>query len=897
VAVTTDAATQSRGETLAALAELSHALASGLAQPEALDRAARAAVAATGADAALVRVAEDDRLVARAVAAGSGSLIAELHGTSIALDGLPADPADERAELPAGIRSAIERTGADAVFLVPVVQDGHTWGSLELYRRGEAFDRVERLAAGLVADHVALALRVHGAGSANGSSADPLEIAGDALAAATDGERPADRIARLAARAAGAESAWLWRTGPDGLQLVAGLGEGRPPAERTAVEIVADPRSHAVEVVGRQAVATVQLGEPPLGALQLRFSHETAPSDQTLARIDRFAVRAAHALRAGERAREVGGELERSRALLEVLGQAISELSLAHTLETAAARVADLLGAGRVEVYLVEDGHIASGGGLAVPPAEAAVAGRLLELALGPEHGRSPLVVPAARSDHRLAGHDAQLAESGIEAAVALPLVVGGGAVTGLLAAYPPLGRVPDESEAALLVALAAQLAVVVQNARLHEQATALGVELEQALGAERASARRLGALYEISRSFAQSMSLETTLDAVAKMVAESLGVDAAGIRLPDGRGAELHLRALHVCEPRLAEVARTVLARPQPLTSPVRRVLRTQRPLILTAEQAPALGGAYALLTPFLAKGSTAAVLPIATPTEVLGTMTIVSFEAGRPIDSQTVDAALSIAGQAALALDNARLYQQQKEFADTMQRSLLPQIAPAIAGLDVGAVYDSAATVDVGGDVYDFLTLGDGRLAVVLGDVTGHGVEATADMAMAKYVFRSLAREHTDPGAFLAAANDVVAGEIAPGKFITMVEVVADAGHDRLACACAGHPAPRLVRPDGSVEALPVRGLALGIDEGQEYETAEVAFPPGSAVVVFTDGVIEARRGGELFGLERLDEVLAEMHDRPADEIADAVRTACRRFAGGELTDDCAVVVIARR
>jgi serine phosphatase RsbU (regulator of sigma subunit) len=257
----------------------------------------------------------------------------------------------------------------------------------------------------------------------------------------------------------------------------------------------------------------------------------------------------------------------------------------------------------------------------------------------------------------------------------------------------------------------------------------------------------------------------------------------------------------------------------------------------------------------------------------------------------------ARSIGTQAALAIDNARLYEHEKRFADTIQRSLLPSSAPTVPGLELGDVYESSARVEVGGDVYDYLTLADGRLAVVLGDVTGHGVDATADMAMAKYVFRSLARDHADPGTFLAAANEVVAEEIATGKFITMVELVVDAKRDVLSCASAGHPAPRLVRPDGTVEPIPVRGLALGIEEDQEYESVEVAFEPGSIVVVFTDGVIEARRGSELFGLERLDRVLAAERGRPAGEIARAVLRECRRFGGGELVDDCAVVVIARR
>ena len=210
---------------------------------------------------------------------------------------------------------------------------------------------------------------------------------------------------------------------------------------------------------------------------------------------------------------------------------------------------------------------------------------------------------------------------------------------------------------------------------------------------------------------------------------------------------------------------------------------------------------------------------------------------------------------------------------------------------------MYESAARVEVGGDVYDYLTLGDGRLAVVLGDVTGHGVDATADMAMAKYVFRSLAREHVVPGDFLAAANEVVSSEIASGRFITMVELVIDAAKGEVACASGGHPQPRLVLPDGTVEGIAAHGLALGIDAPQVYETVTAAFAPGAIVVAYTDGVVEARRRGEQFGIERLDELIAEHRLLPAQEIAENALAACREWADNrELTDDFAVVVIKR-
>src|SRR5581483_9042525 len=215
-------------------------------------------------------------------------------------------------------------------------------------------------------------------------------------------------------------------------------------------------------------------------------------------------------------------------------------------------------------------------------------------------------------------------------------------------------------------------------------------------------------------------------------------------------------------------------------------------------------------------------------------------SFRPGRPLTEETIEAATAIAAQAALAIDNARLYQQQKQFADMMQRSLLPRSRPQVEGLEVGEVYEPSARVDVGGDIYDFLALEDGRLAVVLGDVTGHGVDATADMAMAKFVFRSLAREHPEPADFLASANDVICSEIGPGKFISMTYVVVDGSAGSIAGASAGHPAPRIVLPGGSTRPLEAHGLVLGIDGGQEYVESRAMLPRGASLVLYTDGVV---------------------------------------------------------
>jgi serine phosphatase RsbU (regulator of sigma subunit) len=615
-----------------------------------------------------------------------------------------------------------------------------------------------------------------------------------------------------------------------------------------------------------------------------------------LARLGTFAVRAAHALRASERRRTLAVELERTRALLTIVGQAIAQLSLAHTLETAVERVSELLGAERLAVYLVEGEEArlepAAARGLAGP--HVPVGERLLELALGPARGRGLLHVPDIAADSRLRGVRDAVEEVGLEAAVAVPLRVRE-ALIGLLAVYPERGRELTENEESLLRALAAQLAVAVENARLHERAERLGDERKEALDAEREASKRLRALYDISRSFTESLSLDATLQAVASTIVDSLGVDAAALRMPDGRGSALVPVAVHVREERLTEPLQAILSLPQPLSPVSPSAFRSGDAVVLDPESAAALGPAHEPLIPFLEKGSSAAVIPLTTQAEVLGTLTLLSLDSDRPIAGDTLDAAVSIAGQAALALDNARLYQQQKHFADTMQRSLLPRSRPQLEQLEIGDVYASSARVDVGGDVYDFLELADGRLAVVLGDVTGHGIDATADMAMARFVFRSLAREHSEPGDFLSAANEIVLEEIASGKFITLVFLTVDGREGKLACASAGHPPPRLLRAGGTPEPLDVGGLALGIEGDQDYREARVRLAPGDAVVLYTDGLLEARRDGELYGEQRLDAALAVNAQLSAQELADALLADCRAFSG-ELGDDCAIVVLKR-
>jgi serine phosphatase RsbU (regulator of sigma subunit) len=902
------APTEAAGSALSAFALAALDLVEGGSHSRGLEELLRAVALGTGAELVVARLAgEDGSLVARSVHSGSAALAAELEGTrlpaadapprELVLEDAPGDPA-----APAAVRRAAARAGLPIVQLFPVRADGEVAALLELYRSGLAFGPEEAALARAAAAHLALAVRLdrEAANGANGHAAqsrEQLGRLGEALAAGADEEEAARQIVWLAAEAVEASGATLWRLDPEGsptLLAARGFGAAAPDLIEAAESV-----RQALEEGDRDPVRsgswllyTLPLGDPPAAALRLSFD-AGEEADPGLDRLSPFDVGAALALRRSRHAADVELALTRSQTLTAVVGQAIAELSLTHTLETAVERVAELASSRQVAVYLREEGGLVSPASRGLRGPHAELAERLLELALGPFRSRGFLFVEDLRADPRLAGLERAVEESGVRRALFIPLLVHDEAI-GALAVYRRRPRPYREGEEGLLLAIARQLAVAVQNARLHERTKELSAVLERTLESERLAARQLRGLYAVSQSFAEGLSLDATLDGVARAMVELLDVDAAVIRMPDPRGETLSARAVHVADPARAEVVAALVARPQPLSAPLaRRLLRSKQPVELRpGEVAPE--DAHRVLEPFLRQGATAAVLPLATPGEVLGTLTIVAFDPARPVDRAGIDAAAAAAAQAALAIDNARLYQQQKDFAETMQRSLLPRDLPQVPGLEIGHVYQSSARVDVGGDLYDFVVLEDGRLAVAIGDVLGKGISAAADMAMAKYVFRVLARGGQGPAAFLRSANDVACEEIEPGKFVTLLAVLLDPAGREVAAASAGHHPARVVDPRGHVTSLGATGLPLGIEPGQSYPEQRARLEPGSVVVLYTDGVVEARRSSELYGVERLDRLVAEGRALPPQELAAEILRDCRAFAGGELADDCAIVCL---
>lgn len=284
----------------------------------------------------------------------------------------------------------------------------------------------------------------------------------------------------------------------------------------------------------------------------------------------------------------------------------------------------------------------------------------------------------------------------------------------------------------------------------------------------------------------------------------------------------------------------------------------------------------------------------------------TLILDEPGREVEFSTrqVRMAESIARQATLAIQNARAYETQATIAETLGRSLLPDHAARLEGLDLGMRYVSATEgALIGGDFYDYFQLADGRAVVALGDVSGKGLEAAIDTAMVKYALEALASLDPAPGDLVEALNNALAGRFTAGRFATLFYALIDTGMGTVVFSNAGHPPPLLRRPDGSclpLETTMTGGTALGIIGGRKYGQKEFKVDPGDLLVLYTDGVTEARSSAdrsEMFDIDNIVAVLSQAGERSAEEWAQALYSAVEDYSGGNLTDDVAILTLLVR
>ncbi len=246
-------------------------------------------------------------------------------------------------------------------------------------------------------------------------------------------------------------------------------------------------------------------------------------------------------------------------------------------------------------------------------------------------------------------------------------------------------------------------------------------------------------------------------------------------------------------------------------------------------------------------------------------------------------------LAGHTAIAMDNARLYAHQRSMATDLQRQMLPTLNPT-PGFTVVTRYLPAATAsEIGGDWLDIIELSSGRTAFVIGDVMGRGVPAAGTMGQIRTAVRAYAQLDLTPSEVLRHSS-TLADEMSGRQFVTCVYAVHDPIDQTLTYSSAGHPGPALISPAGEVTFLE-EPLGMPLRVGRSYAERVVGFPPGSAVVLYTDGLVE-RRGRSLHdGLAELARALKEVVIGAADPEA-ACDEVIKRLTGGAHDDDVALL-----
>jgi serine phosphatase RsbU (regulator of sigma subunit) len=294
--------------------------------------------------------------------------------------------------------------------------------------------------------------------------------------------------------------------------------------------------------------------------------------------------------------------------------------------------------------------------------------------------------------------------------------------------------------------------------------------------------------------------------------------------------------------------------------------------------------------------------VLPLGARGAVLGALTLWIMKPTRAFDETARRTAKRLADRAALALDNARLHEQQAHIASVLQHSLLPRSLPEISGFEASSRFLAAGEAyAVGGDFYDVFRTGSGTWTAVIGDVCGKGPEAASLTALARYTVRTASSPETPPSEILRTLHDSISAEQSDLRFCTAalarIQTPANGrGAAQLTISLGGHPLPLILRSGGEVDSIGEPGTLLGALPSPVLTDVESRLAVGDSLILYTDGVLDMRDRTQRDDPEWLIAELAKVAGHGADEIAELLAQSAVRRHGGEPRDDIAILVLHR-
>lgn len=330
----------------------------------------------------------------------------------------------------------------------------------------------------------------------------------------------------------------------------------------------------------------------------------------------------------------------------------------------------------------------------------------------------------------------------------------------------------------------------------------------------------------------------------------------------------------------------------------PVARAMRTGAPIVIDDLTQPAVIDRVAQSEEHrrliaLAGYRSGVVMPLFARGRLLGALSFLHVNEGHHYDTVGLGLMQDLAGRAAMALDNARLYEERAHVAVTLQRSLLPDALPEVQGIRLASAYHPAfEQAEVGGDFFDVFQAHSGCWMVV-GDVCGKGTDAAAVTALVRHSIRALSFVWDSPARVLEAVNEVMLGHGLGGRFATAVAARLDlSGRPaRALVAGAGHPAPLLLS-GGSGRALDLPGMLLGVREPLQTGDVEVALDSGQMLVLYTDGLLDAGAPRQGLVPQELPPMLADGASAPAQAV-ERLEQIALGSGEGRLRDDVAIVV----
>jgi serine phosphatase RsbU (regulator of sigma subunit)/PAS domain-containing protein len=420
-------------------------------------------------------------------------------------------------------------------------------------------------------------------------------------------------------------------------------------------------------------------------------------------------------------------------------------------------------------------------------------------------------------------------------------------------------------------------------------RAEAIAIERSRDLSRARVTSARLRSLVDLAAAIASVEDLDALLYLVTGEAARLLGSDMAALFLLDERGDALVGRAHVGMDDEVVLGLQLVLAEwPE-----VADVVRTGRPVVhVHADEVRGPERPY--IERFGIRSYVA--VRLGSPGRPLGIL-FVNYTRRRHRFSRPELAFLeTLTSYLSVTIERARLVSVLREAVTSLQAAVLPASFPTVPGLDTDALYRSASEVaQVGGDFYDLFALEGGRVAAVIGDVCGKGVAAARHTVRLRYELRTLLEEGRPPGRLLTAFNRRVQEEFVEDEYATLLLLVLDPATGVASWSSAGHPPP--VVTGATPRTLAFAGsLPVGLFPDATYQTARFTLPPGRCVILYTDGVVEARNPDrQEFGTDGL-EAAAPAVAASAAAVAEVVLKQVLSHSGGHLDDDAAVLVLRR-